>query len=85
MPTSTLTTKGQTTIPKRIREHLHLEPGDRIEFVIESENRVIVQSATMDVTSLDGLLDRSGRKPVRTADMDRAIEKEVSETYRRGK
>ncbi|MBH0182710.1 MAG: AbrB/MazE/SpoVT family DNA-binding domain-containing protein, partial [Nitrospira sp.] len=29
MPTSTVTSKGQTTIPKEIREHLHLKPGDR--------------------------------------------------------
>lgn len=34
MSTATLTSKGQTTVPKEIREHLRLHAGDRIEFVI---------------------------------------------------
>ena len=34
MTTFTLTSKSQTTVPKDILDHLHLLPGDRIEFVI---------------------------------------------------
>jgi antitoxin PrlF len=42
MPTSSITSKGQTTIPKEIRDHLHLKPGDRIEFVTDEDGRVVV-------------------------------------------
>lgn len=35
MPTSTRTSKGQITIPKKIREHLGLQPGDMLNFSVE--------------------------------------------------
>jgi AbrB family looped-hinge helix DNA binding protein len=34
MPTSTLTSKRQTTIPLEVRRHLHLHPGDKLDFVL---------------------------------------------------
>lgn len=34
MPTATVTSKGQITLPKSIREHLHVDQGDQVEFVI---------------------------------------------------
>ena len=40
MPKSTLTTKGQITIPKEIRERLGLQPGDVLEFVAERETEI---------------------------------------------
>lgn len=40
MALATITSKGQTTIPKSIREHLRLKAGDRIEFIIDKEGRV---------------------------------------------
>lgn len=72
MPTSTLTSRGQTTIPKAIREQLQLQPGDRVEFLVE-EGQVVLRRATADITELDGLLDRSGREPVSLDAMDAAI------------
>jgi len=33
MPAATLTSKGQTTIPKAVREYLRLRPGDRMECI----------------------------------------------------
>lgn len=52
MPTSTVTGKGQTTIPKEIRARLHLQPGDRLEFVVEDDGRAMVLPATVDATEL---------------------------------
>ena len=46
MSTSTLTSKGQTTIPKDVRKRLNLHPGDRMEFVIDEDGRVLVLSAS---------------------------------------
>ena len=41
MTASTLTIKGQTTVPKSIREHLKLKAGDKVDFLIESDGRVV--------------------------------------------
>jgi antitoxin PrlF len=74
MSTSTLTSKGQTTIPKDIRERLNLQPGDRLEFVIDDDGRVLVLPASIDASELTGLL-KPPAKPVSVADMNRAIRK----------
>lgn len=78
MPTSTLTSKGQATIPKQIREVLRLQPGDRVEFILEGD-RVVLRRAAADLTDLDGLLDRSGRKPVSVEAMHETVERAVSQ------
>jgi antitoxin PrlF len=39
---SALTVKGQATIPKAIRDHLRLEPGDRIKFFIHPDGSVVL-------------------------------------------
>ena len=39
---SALSVKGQATIPKAIREHLHVEPGDRIKFFIHPDCSVVI-------------------------------------------
>lgn len=72
MPTSTLTSRGQTTIPKSIRDALHLHPGDRVEFILE-EDQVVLRRADADLTALDGLLDRSDQDPVSIEAMHEAI------------
>ena len=39
---SALSIKGQATIPKAIRDHLHLEPGDRIKFFVHPDGSVVL-------------------------------------------
>ncbi len=77
MPTSTVTSKGQTTIPKEIREHLHLKPGDRVEFVTDEDGRVMVLAATVDVAELAGIL-KPPPKPVTLEEMAQAVRKRGS-------
>ena len=74
MSISTLTSKGQTTIPKDIRTRLNLQPGDRLEFVIEEDGRVVVLPASIDASELAGML-KSPDRPVSVEDMSRAIRK----------
>jgi AbrB family looped-hinge helix DNA binding protein len=74
MPTSTLTSKGQTTIPREIRAHLHLQPGDRLEFVVEEDGRVVLLPATIDAAELAGIL-KAPFRPVSVEAMNRAIRK----------
>jgi antitoxin PrlF len=73
MPTATLTSKGQTTIPQEIREFLHLRPGDKLEFIVEPDGRVLLRPATLDTRQLKGLLRRPGRKAVSLKAMEEAI------------
>jgi len=39
---SAITTKGQATIPKAIREHLGLKAGDRVKFFVHSDGSVVL-------------------------------------------
>jgi AbrB family looped-hinge helix DNA binding protein len=73
MATATLTSKGQTTIPKEVRDHLHVSPGDKLDFLIDAEGRVVLRPATLDVRQLKGMLKRKRAKPVSLEEMDRAI------------
>ncbi len=74
MPTSTMTSKGQTTIPKEIRARLQLKPGDRLEFVVDEDGRVTVLPATLDAADLAGIL-KAPSKPVTVEAMNQAIRK----------
>ncbi len=73
MPGATLTSKGQVTIPKAVRDLLGLEAGDQLDFVLEDGARVILRPGNRDARGLKGLLKRSGRRPVSIRQMDEAI------------
>jgi len=75
MSTSTLTSKGQTTIPKDVRKRLNLRPGDRLEFVIDEDGRVLVLPASIDASELAGML-KSPARPVSVEDMNRSIRRQ---------
>ena len=61
MPHSTVTRKGQTTIPGKIRKALQIKPGDKLQFVVEGDHATIrVHPGTR---SLKGALaSKKGRK-----------------------
>jgi AbrB family looped-hinge helix DNA binding protein len=56
MPTATMTSKGQITIPKEIRESLHLRAGDRVSFVVGEDGAVSIRPSTVDLLALYGVL-----------------------------
>ena len=61
---ATLTSKGQTTIPKEIRDGLGMKPGDRISFTLMPDGTVIMRVKRKSVMDLAGVLHKKGRKPV---------------------
>lgn len=73
MPTATVTSKGQVTLPKQIRETLKIKPGDQIDFVLDAAGEVRVRAGRFDVRDLKGLLHRPGRRPVSLEAMNDAI------------
>ena len=75
MPSSTLTSKGQTTIPKEVREHLNLHSGDQIDFLLRPDGTVVLRPATLHVRELKGILHRKNMKAVSVGAMNEAIRK----------
>jgi len=70
--TATLTSKGQITLPKPVRDALELRTGDRVEFLIGADGTVTVLPVTSDVRALKGLL-RKPHQPVSIEEMNQAI------------
>jgi AbrB family looped-hinge helix DNA binding protein len=73
MPSATVTSKGQITIPKAVRRALRVTAGDRLDFVIEEEGRVVVRAGVTDVDELKGILRTPRRRPVSVKEMNAAI------------
>lgn len=69
---STLTSKGQITLPKLLRDIWHLKAGDKILFEPTEEGGFLIKPRTTDVQSLKGFLSYKG-KPVSVEGMDQAI------------
>ena len=82
MASATITSKGQTTIPKTVRQHLKLKPGDRVEFVIERDGRVVLVPATLDIKELHGILAPAPRR-VTLWEMDEAIRHQATAKHAR--
>lgn len=65
MPTAaTLTSKGQTTIPKAIRDSLGMKPGDRMTFTLMPDSTVVMRVKSKHIADLAGMLHKKGRKAV---------------------
>jgi AbrB family looped-hinge helix DNA binding protein len=72
MPTATLTSKGQITLPKEVRDALGVATGDRVEFVETGKGVYEVVAASRDVRELKGIIDRPGRA-VSVEEMRKAV------------
>lgn len=72
MPTSTVTTKGQITIPAEVRRHLGLKPGSRVDFVRVDDGVYELVRAAGTVKSLKGFAPARAT-PVTLQQMDEAI------------
>ncbi len=77
MAAATVTSKGQITIPKAIRDLLGVKAGDRVVFVRQPDGRVVVEGETVDVRSLRGLLKHRG-KSVSVDEMNETIARAAS-------
>jgi len=78
---ATLTSKGQATIPKAIREHLGLKPGGRVKFFIHPDGTVVILPK-LPASALRGFLKHRG-PPVSIEQMDQAIAEAAAGKKRR--
>jgi antitoxin PrlF len=67
---SKITVRGRATIPKAVREHLRLKPGDRVKFFVHPDGSVVLLPKR-PVSALRGIV-KAGRRPVSIEDMNEA-------------
>jgi AbrB family looped-hinge helix DNA binding protein len=72
----TITAKGQVTLRKAVLRHLGLRPGDRLHVDLRPNGRVELAPVepVHDISSLAGILHRSGQRAATLEEMQAAIE-----------
>lgn len=79
---SAITIKGQATIPKAIREHLRLKPGDRVKFFVHPDGTVVLLPK-LPASALRGMIRSRGKKPITVKQMNEAVAKGAADKARR--
>jgi antitoxin PrlF len=80
MATATITSKGQVTIPVRVRTALGVDSGDRIEFVELEKGQFAIIAATSSIQELNGLFKGRRKTPATFEEMDEAIARGAAES-----
>lgn len=71
---STITSKGQVTIPKSVRDSLHLLSGDKVEFLRNDADEIVIKPITKRASDLAGILKQYAKKePVGIEEMNQAV------------
>lgn len=78
MSTSTMTSKGQITLPKDVREALRLQEGDKVDFE-KIDGRFVLRPRNRSAMELAGILHRPGMKALTVEEMDEAIGQALAE------
>ena len=73
MSQTTLTTKGQVTIPKAVRDQLDLKAGDRVDFIVTAAGEAVIRRVSRSVEEVKGMLAHRTRLPVTIEQMDEAV------------
>ncbi len=81
MALATLTTKGQVTIPKVIRDSLKLNTGDKIEIIVTDEGEAILRPVSKKVDDIFCKLHKPGAKPVSVETMADAIRNRMKDKF----
>lgn len=82
MATATITAKGQTTIPKSVRERLRLGPGDRVEFILQDDGTALMVPATLSLAELKASIPAPPRA-LTLDEMDAVVQQHAAERAQR--
>jgi len=82
MATATVTSKGQITIPKEVRDTLLINAGDRLEFILIDKKEALIRPVSKKVDEVFGRLFEKRRKTVTVDQMNEAIRKKTKELCR---
>jgi AbrB family looped-hinge helix DNA binding protein len=83
MATATITSKGQVTIPKKIREKLGLKPGDKISFEVNEKGKLDVSTKTHSIMDTAGILHRPGQKAKSIEEMNEGVAEYFRKKYKK--
>ncbi len=83
MSTTTLTSKGQLTLPKDVRDRLGLKAGDRLSCRVEGDDEIVLRRKGLDVSDLVGTLHVPGKR-ASIEDMTEAAKDEAVDRAMRG-
>ena len=78
---ATLTSKGQITLPKEIRDRLGLDAGSMLDFQLLADNTITARAITPDARRLRGLLKSPRAAPLTVEQMDEGIARHLAEKY----
>ena len=81
MPLATLTSKGQLTIPKEVRESLNLHSGDKIEIVVTGKMEAVIKPVSKKVDDIFCKLHKSNRQPVPISTINKAIANRIKDKF----
>lgn len=81
MSLATITTKGQVTIPKDIRESLKLHAGDKIEILVTANGEAIIRPVSKKVDEMFCKLHKPCRKAVSVDSMNNAIQERMKDKF----
>ena len=79
MALATLTTKGQVTIPKQVRESLKLHTGDKIEIIVTKNREALIRPISKKVDDIFSKLYKPTRKSVSVESMNDAIKNRMKD------
>lgn len=82
MALTTLSTKGQVTIPKKIRDSLKLHTGDKIEIIVTEKREAIIRPVSKKVDDIFGKLHKPERKAVSLDAMNDAIRARMKDKFK---
>jgi antitoxin PrlF len=82
---ATLTSKGQITLPKEIRDRLGLDAGAVLDFELQADNTITARAVRPDARRIRGLLASPHRQAVTTAQMDEAVGKLLTDKHAPGR
>ena len=81
MAFATITSKGQVTIPKAVRNILNLKVGDKLEFIVNEEGGLLVRPVSKRIDDVYGKLRRKGMRPVSVEEMDEAVGRRMKDHF----
>jgi AbrB family looped-hinge helix DNA binding protein len=78
---ATLTSKGQLTLPKEIRDRLNLDAGAILDFRIEADNTITARHVLPDARRIRGLLKSPYAAPMTIKEMDEAVARHLRDKH----
>jgi antitoxin PrlF len=82
MALATITTKGQVTIPKSVRDSLLLSTGDKIEFVVTDKREALIRPISKKVDEVFGILHKPGRKTVSIEEINAILKQKMKDNFK---